>query len=202
MPASDYDARALALPIEDEERATAPSWSRRSSARSFARNSHTSQRGRSSLRHRVMNTYSKLNRRAMDQYNKLSPMQKVLVITGGILSIVLGLLFMVYNERIFEKLVPVADKWRHVRGGWVILWALIFTVSFPPLIGYSSLLTIAGFVYGFPNGYVPSLGPYHRRTLTMHQLVHSCFSHRCRLYGLLPPLPYHSQKLCRPPSRK
>jgi hypothetical protein len=35
-----------------------------------------------------------------------------------------------------------------------IMGSLIFVVSFPPLIGYSSLLTIAGFVYGFPNGYV------------------------------------------------
>ena len=42
---------------------------------------------------------------------------------------------------------------------WLVLWALIFTVSFPPLIGYSSLLTIAGFVYGFPNGFVPPPPP-------------------------------------------
>ncbi|KAF2132700.1 hypothetical protein P153DRAFT_309274 [Dothidotthia symphoricarpi CBS 119687] len=153
MPASDYNARALALPIDDEERGPAPSWSRRSTTASFARNSSASQRGRSSMRHRVMDSYSKLSRRVTGQYNKLSPTQKVLVVVGGITAVVLGILFMIFNERIFGKLLPVAKRWRDVRGGWLVLWGLIFTVSFPPLIGYSSLLTIAGFVYGFPNGW-------------------------------------------------
>lgn len=67
---------------------------------------------------------------------------------------ILSILFLVYNEKIFGALLPYAKKWRDVTAGWLVLWALIFTVSFPPLIGYSSLLTIAGFVYGFPNGYV------------------------------------------------
>jgi len=101
-----------------------------------------------------MATYDKLNRRVTDQYNKLSPIQKVFFFVGSIAFAVLGILFLVYNETLLEKLQPYARKWRDVRGGWLILWALIFTVSFPPLIGYSTLLTMCGFVYGFPNGYV------------------------------------------------
>jgi len=77
----------------------------------------------------------------------------VLVSIGGVVALVLGILFLVYNERIFGVLAPWAKKWRNIRAGWLILWGLIFVVSFPPLIGYSSLLTIAGFVYGFPNGW-------------------------------------------------
>jgi hypothetical protein len=100
-----------------------------------------------------MTNYDKLARRVNDQYNKLTPVQKVLFFAGTIVAGVLGILFLIYNEKIFGKLLPVAKKWRDVRAGWLILWVLIFTVSFPPLIGYSSLLTIAGFVYGFPNGY-------------------------------------------------
>lgn len=50
-------------------------------------------------------------------------------------------------------LAPIAEKWRDIRGGWCILWALIFISAFPPLIGYSTAITIAGFVYGFPNGW-------------------------------------------------
>lgn len=35
----------------------------------------------------------------------------------------------------------------------MILWALTFISAFPPLIGYSTTITISGFVYGFPNGW-------------------------------------------------
>lgn len=156
MPASDYDARALALPLEDDTTGEAPIWSRRS--QSFARSSH-SNRPQTFIQ-RATSTAHTIQRRAMAQYNKLSPLQKVLFSVGGIAVFIVSILFLVYNERIFGALLPWAKKWRDVTAGWLVLWALIFTVSFPPLIGYSSLLTIAGFVYGFPNGYVvlpPSL---------------------------------------------
>jgi len=149
MPAADYDARALALPLSDEETGETPVWSRRSTS-SFRRN--PSQHGQLSMRQKIMSNYDKLSRMALDRYNKLTPMQKVLFIVGNIALAVGGILFLIYNERIFGSLLPVAKKWRDITGGWLILWALIFVVSFPPLIGYSSLLTIAGFVYGFPNG--------------------------------------------------
>ncbi|KAF2634901.1 hypothetical protein P280DRAFT_205280 [Massarina eburnea CBS 473.64] len=141
----DYDARALALPIDDDdspERTT-----------SFRRNSSPFSRRRPSRIQKVMEQYTKLNNRVLAQYNRLTPSKKVLLWVGGTVSFVLGILFLVYNERIFQSLLPVAKKWRDITAGWLILWALIFMVSFPPLIGYSSLLTIAGFVYGFPNGW-------------------------------------------------
>ncbi|KAH8732950.1 hypothetical protein GQ44DRAFT_696713 [Phaeosphaeriaceae sp. PMI808] len=149
MPADDYDARALALPLKNEETGERPIWSRRST--SFSRRS--AQHGEPSLRQRIMTTYGNLNRRVTDQYNKLTPLQKVLFVIGNIALAVGGILFLIYNEKIFGSLLPVAKKWRHIPAGWLILWLLIFIVSFPPLIGYSSLLTIAGFVYGFPNGW-------------------------------------------------
>ncbi|CAE7002287.1 hypothetical protein P3342_001570 [Pyrenophora teres f. teres] len=153
MPASDYDARALALPLDDEETGNErPTWSRRSLSSTFRRNaSHSSQQ--TTWRQRAMDNYDKLNRRVFDQYNKLSPVQKVLFFVGSVVLAVGGILFLVYSERLFGMLLPIAKKWRDITAGWLILWALIFLVSFPPLIGYSSLLTIAGFVYGFPNGW-------------------------------------------------
>ncbi|KAL1795144.1 hypothetical protein ACET3X_006960 [Alternaria dauci] len=152
MPASDYDVRALALPLDDEETGQTPIWSRRSQSSTFRRNpSHQSQQ--STWRQRAMDKYDTLSRRVLDQYNKLSPLQKVLFFVANVALAVGGILFLVYNERIFGALLPVAKKWRDVTAGWLVLWALIFVVSFPPLIGYSSLLTIAGFVYGFPNGW-------------------------------------------------
>jgi hypothetical protein len=70
----------------------------------------------------------------------------------GIITIVLGVLLLVYNERIFAALEPWAKKWRDLPGGWLILWAATFVVSFPPLIGYSSCVTLSGFIWGFPYG--------------------------------------------------
>jgi hypothetical protein len=150
----DYDARALALPIDDEspERGDSPIWSRRSA--SFRRTGSPYSRQPQSRMRKLMDQCEQLNRKFMKQYDRLSPVKKALFIVGGIAIFILSILFLVYNERLFQSFVPVAKKWRDISGGWLILWFLIFTVSFPPLIGYSSLLTIAGFVYGFPNGYV------------------------------------------------
>jgi hypothetical protein len=201
MPADDYNGRALALPLDDEETGDTPVWSRRSTS-SFRRN--PSHQGAPSLRQRAMTTYDKLNRRVTDQYNKLSPIQKVLFVVGSIAVAVLGILFLVYNETLLEKLQPYARKWRDIRGGWLILWALIFTVSFPPLIGYSTLLTMCGFVYGFPNGYV--IPPFHLISqsyrLTHPQLVHSSIRHHRRQHRLLPPLALALEKPRPPPHCK
>ncbi|KAI9843414.1 MAG: Tlg2-vesicle protein [Sclerophora amabilis] len=65
----------------------------------------------------------------------------------------MGMLFLVYNERIFAWLAPVAKKWRDLPAGWLIIFAMTFICAFPPVIGYSTTLTIAGFVYGFPIGW-------------------------------------------------
>jgi hypothetical protein len=153
MPADDYDARALALPLDDEDSSQRPSWTRRSTS-SFRRNPSHNNQQQASMRQKIMSNYDKFSRMASDRYNKLTPTQRVLFWVGQVVLVVGGILFLIFNEKIFGSLLPVAKKWRDVRAGWLILWALIFVVSFPPLIGYSSLLTIAGFVYGFPNGYV------------------------------------------------
>ncbi|KAF2001158.1 golgi apparatus membrane protein-like protein tvp38 [Amniculicola lignicola CBS 123094] len=150
MPAEDYDARALALPLNggSPARTDSPIWSRRSG--SFRRNesSHPP-----SLRSRIMKKAGRFQRQILSTYNRLSPVQRVLAGLVGVACLVLSILFLVYNERIFHSLSPAAAQWRDIRAGWLILWFLIFFVSFPPLIGYSTLLTISGFVYGFPNGW-------------------------------------------------
>jgi uncharacterized membrane protein YdjX (TVP38/TMEM64 family) len=86
-------------------------------------------------------------------WQKLSLVQKGLAILAAILNIVLVVLFLVYQHQIFASLAPFAERWRDMRGGWMILWAMTFIAAFPPLIGYSSTITIAGFVYGVPKGW-------------------------------------------------
>ena len=72
------------------------------------------------------------------------------LVTAG----VFGILFLVYNETILEWLEPFAIKWKNTTGGWIILWMVTFTVALPPLIGYSTCATIAGFVYGVGEGWL------------------------------------------------
>jgi hypothetical protein len=110
---------------------------------------------------RFMTTAEKLQRttlssyrRASDTYRSLSVLQRVLLVVAGVLSLLVLTLFLRFGESVFAWIAPLADRWRDVTGGWMILWGLTFLVSFPPLIGYSSCVTIAGFVYGVRNGYV------------------------------------------------
>ena len=86
-------------------------------------------------------------------FRKLTRVQQVLLISASVICLVLAILFLVFSESIFSVVAPVAKKWRDMPGGWVILWALTFICAFPPVIGYSSTVTITGFVYGFPNGW-------------------------------------------------
>lgn len=161
MPPADYDASALAVPYRDDSpdvhnnssrvsSSSSPLWTRRSGD-SERRRSFASDRP-ADFRSRLWRNYSKLNRQALKTYNSLSLVQRVGVIVLAVVTLVLGILFLVYNERIFGWLEPYAKRWRELPGGWAILWAMTFVVSFPPLIGYSTCVTIAGFVFGFPNG--------------------------------------------------
>ena len=84
----------------------------------------------------------------------MSLLQKVLAALALIAAAVFGLLFLVYNEKIFKWLAPFAEKWKNTTGGWIILWMATFIVALPPLIGYSTCATIAGFVYGVGEGWL------------------------------------------------
>ena len=82
----------------------------------------------------------------------MSPVQLALSVIAGIAAITAAILFLIFSEAIFAWLEPVAEKWKNLSGGWLILWAMTFATAFPPVIGYSTCLTLAGFVYGFPLG--------------------------------------------------
>lgn len=86
-------------------------------------------------------------------FASLSPTQQFLVLAGGVLLFALTVTLIVFSHKIFTLLGPLAVSWRALPGGWLIIWALTFAVAFPPLVGYSTACTVAGFVYGFPLGW-------------------------------------------------
>ncbi|TVY88366.1 Golgi apparatus membrane protein, partial [Lachnellula willkommii] len=107
----------------------------------------------SSYKDQILASAYKVQRQLLKTFQSLSIPQRIAAIIALLLSLVFGILFLVYSERIFGFLAPAAKKWHSVTGGWIILWLMTFTCAFPPLIGYSTSVTIAGFVYGFPNGW-------------------------------------------------
>ena len=159
MPA-DYDstARALALPISPPLSPTSShqpvraAWSHQQSSRSHSRSRSPFSQGERSFRDKVIDNAERVQRHVYRAVKKLTPLQRVLAGIAIVAALVLTVLFFVFNERIFAWLEPFAKKWKSAPGGWLILWAMTFATAFPPLIGYSSCVTIAGFVYGFPEG--------------------------------------------------
>lgn len=153
---NDYSsaARSLALPIDDDDdydhnryssqsrrSNSSPSWRRRSQSDPGSQQppSATTRWLRSANR-----TSNKLQR----AFLRLTPLQQAGLVGLNVLLLVGAILFLVYNERIFAYLSPAAKRWRDTPGGWLVLWFLTFFVSFPPMIGYSTCVTVAGFVYG------------------------------------------------------
>ncbi|KAF3143823.1 Tlg2-vesicle protein [Orbilia oligospora] len=133
---------------------TAPTWTR--SGRRSRSSSTTSVTSASS---NLITNVWKLKRKAHQYWNKLSLAQKIIGCTAlAVLNIGI-LLGVIYHEAIFHWFSPIADKWREMPYGFLILFTWTFISAFPPMIGYSTSITLAGFIYGVPNGwYIASSG--------------------------------------------
>lgn len=101
---------------------------------------------------KLIDDVERLQRKFYRTAKKLTLLQKVLAIIALVGLLVAGVLLLVFNEKIFAWLEPFAEKLKKLRGGWLIIWALTFMTAFPPVIGYSTCVTTAGFIYGFPEG--------------------------------------------------
>lgn len=158
---ADYSstARSLALPVspprspELQNQNLRPAWTRRPSVLSRTR-SNSQNVG---YLQQVTHFGDRTKRRIQALWRKLTPLQKGIAIATMIITNVAMILFLIYHESIFHWMEPRAEAWKARTGGWILLWVLTFTTAFPPMIGYSTCVTIAGFIYGFPNGFVVSL---------------------------------------------
>jgi uncharacterized membrane protein YdjX (TVP38/TMEM64 family) len=146
---NDYShaARSLALPIDDDEYTPRSSQSRRSNNSPSWRRRSQSEPAPSAT-HRWLRSASRTTNKIQRAFLRLTPLQQAGLIALNVVLAVGFVLFLVFNERIFAYLGPAAKRWRDTPGGWLVLWVMTFFVSFPPMIGYSTCVTIAGFVYG------------------------------------------------------
>ena len=161
MPA-DYNstARALSLPISPS---TSPTINHHPIRTAWPRSQSSMSRGRSRspysskyrcFRDKMIDIVDRFQRRTVQTITKLSLVQRIAAALLLMTALTLTVLFFVYNHAILEWLQPIALKWKNLNGGWLILWAMTFATAFPPMIGYSTCVTISGFVYGFPIGFV------------------------------------------------
>ncbi|KAF5020559.1 hypothetical protein F66182_7423 [Fusarium sp. NRRL 66182] len=166
MPA-DYNSAAQALALSPDRGSSSsspnrPPWSNTSSSRRLsnplmgrrrASSSYAGGRANKSFIRRIMASVNLLGEQVLKVYLRMSPAQRVLAAVGVVAAGVLGILAIVYSHAFFKWLEPMAEKWRALPGGWILAFLLVFVTSFPPLVGYSSASTVAGFVYGFPWGW-------------------------------------------------
>lgn len=127
--------------------------SRRLSTRPYALHRSQSSSQQQPLAARLLRAANSAGENVIRLFRQLSPVYKVLAVLGFLAMFTMGILFLVYGGRILAALGPVAKSWREMRMGWIIVWMLGFVTAFPPMIGYSTAITICGFVYDFPGGW-------------------------------------------------
>lgn len=155
-PGNDYSdtARALSQMHDEDDGPVVTNGQRRhSSSPSWQRRSNSQPRDQ---RPRWMQSAETLQIRGLKLWFSFTPIQRAGIILLNVVLLVFVILGLVYNERIFAYLAPAARRWRELPGGWLILWFLTFLVSFPPMIGYSTCVTIAGFVFGMKGWFIMS----------------------------------------------
>ncbi|OIW34861.1 hypothetical protein CONLIGDRAFT_28333 [Coniochaeta ligniaria NRRL 30616] len=175
MPADHHSAAAaLAIPASSPSTSPAPSrspspsalphpdppvWARRSSStRRLSRPyslHRTTSHSTEPIYLRAIRTATTLALRAQTLFLSLTPLYRALVVLAGIVLLGLGITAAIYSHAIYTALGPVAKSWRALpyHTGALIIFLLICLTGFPPIIGYSSAVTLAGFVYGFPLGW-------------------------------------------------
>lgn len=79
--------------------------------------------------------------------------KRVAVCVAAAAAAALGVAGIVFYQLMMDLLVRFSDKWAQLPMGRLLLFALIFLVAFPPLLGYSLLSMLCGMAYGFPGGW-------------------------------------------------
>ncbi|EKV07131.1 hypothetical protein PDIG_74050 [Penicillium digitatum PHI26] len=156
MPA-DYQstARALSLSSSSPDPTPSPSsdahppWSRasrRSSGRSSEQNT--------SYREQIIQRGTELYVRLITIWEEMTLLKKIGTICAALFVGISGIAFLVLTGKLFIWLGPVAEKWEKSWLAAFILWLCVFFVSFPPLVGWSTFGTVAGFVFGVWKGWL------------------------------------------------
>ena len=167
MPA-DYASTARALsvstsppePLSPADEDGRPLWShhtatsRRNSPRATPNKVTSTSTGEATatVRDRVVQRGAKIWRRIDSTWRKMNWWQKTGAVAAVVASIALGLVFLYFTGQIFHWMAPVVEDWEKSWTAFLVLWLCVFFVSFPPLVGWSTFGTMAGFIFGVWKG--------------------------------------------------
>ncbi|OOF95631.1 hypothetical protein ASPCADRAFT_47948 [Aspergillus carbonarius ITEM 5010] len=159
MPA-DYSSTARALsvstsspePLSPSEDDAYPPWSRRAPGR---RNSASLSGGRTAtLRDQLIDRGTQMLHRIREAWRKMNFWQRVGAVAAILLANLLGIGFLVFTGKVFIWIQPVAAQWEKSSLAYFVLWLCVFFVSFPPLVGWSTFGTVAGYLFGVWKGWL------------------------------------------------
>ncbi|CAI7580945.1 hypothetical protein PCG10_010507 [Penicillium crustosum] len=157
MPA-DYQStvRALSLspsspdPIPSSPSSDAhPPWSRAGRRSSIRLGGQAT-----SYREQIIQRGTELYVRMNTIWEGMTPLKKIATFFAALFVGASGIAFMVFTGKLFIWLGPVAEKWETSWLAAFILWLCVFFVSFPPLVGWSTFGTVAGFIFGVWKGWL------------------------------------------------
>ncbi|KAJ5567620.1 hypothetical protein N7535_006926 [Penicillium sp. DV-2018c] len=156
MPA-DYQstARALSLsPSSPDHIPSSPGSDAQPPWSSSRRNSGWSSGEETSYREQLIRRGTALYHRVNKIWEEMSLWKKVATVCAALILGVLGIAFLFLTGKLFIWLGPVAEKWETSWLAAFILWLCVFFVSFPPLVGWSTFGTVAGFIFGIWKGWL------------------------------------------------
>lgn len=147
-PSSPLMRRSSDLPTSPlHRRPVSPALSRRpTSVRSQSYNRRT-------FYGRVLYRMSRIRKGLRKQIRKLPWWQRIGILLAITIFAAGAILLAVFHTRILNAFVEPAKKIRTWKAGWLVPFAVCFFSAFPPIFGYSTSITIAGFIYGLPTGY-------------------------------------------------
>ncbi len=98
----------------------------------------------------ILGSFQHANDRFQRWFDRFSISAKVGIIIGSGIVVLLQIWALVNYQLIIDKMVELSDHWR-LWGfkGIVLLFLIVFAISFPPCVGFNMCSVFAGMVYGF-----------------------------------------------------
>lgn len=120
---------------------------------------------------------------AVQRYKKFNIYQKLFVWGTFFLYLSLATAFFVIGaDKIGQTLYNFAQRISHLRFGWLILTALFFVISFPPMAGHTTLITLCGYAYGMKGFPIAAAGSLFGSAFTF-LVLRLLFSRRLRRWS-------------------
>jgi len=92
------------------------------------------------------------------RYRKLGIWGKLFIWLLIAFYIALGVVLIVKGAVIAQAMYDLAQKLSQMRYGWLIIIGIMILISFPPMLGHTTTVTLCGFAYGMKGFYISLAG--------------------------------------------